>query len=154
MDRGQTPHDYLIGVSIMLVVLFGIFAFVPGIYEPFQEPVGTEEEAMADRLSQRLVDDHAVPGTSRTLDNDALNTTMQDSDEFDSFLERSGIPAATTQTNVTLWVNQSRPVDVTGDLDNESTYHVNQTSAATSIRVVRFSNDRCESVCRLIVRIW
>lgn len=155
MDRGQTPHDYLIGVSIMLVVLFGIFAVVPGIYEPFQEPVGGEEHAMADRIGERIVGDHSLPGTTNTLNYTRLETTMQDGStggDFATLLDRAGVPE-TTQVNVTL-LKRNPPVDLTQGNDLEDIYYLNRSTAATSVRIVRFDDDSCEPVCRLVVRVW
>lgn len=154
MGRGQTAHDYLIGVSIMLVVLFGIFAIIPTIYEPFQEPIGTEEEAMADRLGERIVSDHSVRGASNTLNYTRLENTMRDSGKFDTLLDRSGIPSDRTQVNVTLRELESPVDDLTKGLDDENRYFVNRSTAATTIRIVQFPEKDCKPVCRLIVRVW
>jgi len=156
-DRGQTAHDYLIGVSIMLVTLFGIFAFVPGIFQPFQEPIGTDEEAMADRVGDHLVTDHAVAGARNTLDGDALKTTLTDDSAFLDLLQRAGVPADRRQVNVTVSQADGTRVDTGATWSrpsDEHVYFVNQSVSATTIRVVQFQDGRCDPVCRIIVRVW
>lgn len=153
-DRGQTAHDYLIGVSIMLITLFGIFALVPGIYEPFQEPVGPEEAAIADRVADRLVQDHAVRGTQNTLNYTALEGTLHSDSDFERLRERAGMPDDYRQVNVTVMRPDGSRLGVMGDLDHESEYFLNRSVSATSIRTVRFEDNRCDPVCKVLVRVW
>jgi len=51
--RGQTTFDYLVGISVLLLTLLFVFAFVPGILEPF---TGTtqEEPVVANRIANQL----------------------------------------------------------------------------------------------------
>jgi len=63
--RGQTTLDFTIGVTIFVVVLAGVFLFVPGTLQPFEE--GGQENIVtvnrvADQLSeQSLVADPTTP---------------------------------------------------------------------------------------------
>ncbi len=51
--RGQTTLDFAIGVSLFLVVLASVFAFVPGLLQPFQT-TGDGTAVVADRVGDRL----------------------------------------------------------------------------------------------------
>lgn len=144
MERGQTAHDYLIGVTVMLLTLAGTFALVPGLFTPFQEPVAGDEQTMADRLADDLVEQHQMPRRSNTIKSGSLDTALED-DNFENTLARSGIPRSGINVNVT--------VDG-GNLDGGDPYTTDEGAAATSIRIVRFDTDVCDPACRLIVRVW
>lgn len=51
--RGQTTLDFAIGVSLFLLVVIGVFTFVPGMLSPF-EATAREETAGADRIATQL----------------------------------------------------------------------------------------------------
>lgn len=52
--RGQTTMDFAVGVSVFLLVVAFVVAFVPGIFEPFE---GTDRTQTADRLGATLSGD-------------------------------------------------------------------------------------------------
>jgi hypothetical protein len=52
-DRGQTTLDFAIGISIFLAVMLFVFAFVPGILEPFNLS-GEEDIALSERIASDL----------------------------------------------------------------------------------------------------
>lgn len=63
-DRGQTTLDFTIGVTIFVVVLAGVFLFVPGTLEPFE--TGGQEDIVtvnrvADQLSEQLLTEPEDP---------------------------------------------------------------------------------------------
>lgn len=62
--RGQTTLDFALGVSIFLAVVLFVFAFVPGLLEPFA--LNSEEDTVlagqvADRLAQDTLGDPDEP---------------------------------------------------------------------------------------------
>lgn len=158
MSRAQTPHDYLIGVSLLLITLFGVFAFVPGMLQPFAQPVGADDGAAADRLGERLVSDHAYDGQQNTLNGSALADTLRgDTDgDFETLLDRAGINRSIQFVNVTVMQPDGTRVDDTWDRpEPESEYHVNVTDAASAVRVVGVEEmSGCDPVCRIVVRVW
>lgn len=158
MSRGQTPHDYLIGVSLLLITLFGVFAFVPGMLQPFTEPVNADDGTAADRVGERLVADHAIDGHQNTLNGTALEDTLSgDADgDFDRLIERAGVNRSLQFVNVTVsHPNGTRLDDGWGRPDPESEFHVEVTDTATAVRIVDADGiEGCEPVCRIVVRVW
>lgn len=63
-SRGQTTLDFAIGVSIFLSVMLFVFAFVPGILQPFnlsgEEDIVLSERIASD-LSQGTLGDASTP---------------------------------------------------------------------------------------------
>lgn len=155
-DRGQTVHDYLIGVSLLLITLFGVFAFVPGMFQPFSQPVGADKHAAAERVGERLVSDHALPGEQNTINGTAYEDTVKKPGMFTDMLDRAGVNQSLQFVNVTLsHPNGTRLDDRWGRTDPESEYHVETTTAATTVRIVEAEGiDGCDPVCRIVVRVW
>ncbi len=140
-SRAQTEFDYVVGMTLVLLTLTGVFAFVPGIYEPFQDPVDADNEATADRIADELLTASAVQGSSNTVDGEQLRQNIQTVNP----------PGETGTVNVTVQ-------DGTEILDGSgSNYADNRQPAATSVRVISLANDTsgdCTPVCRLVVRVW
>lgn len=62
--RGQTTLDFAIGISLFLLVLTGIFLFVPGALQPFAQ--GAQEDTVtvnrvADTLGESLLSNTSTP---------------------------------------------------------------------------------------------
>lgn len=143
--RGQTPADYLVGISLLLVTIIGVFAFVPTIFQPFEQPANPDDSAMADEVADDLVRNHTMLGEERTLDLDELNET------FGSGLQASdlgGVPEW-KQVNVTLWSGDRRVTDANGDDPWQG-----DTAGGTTIRTVTSYQGACADGCRLVVRVW
>ncbi|MDS0298483.1 hypothetical protein NDI76_06995 [Halogeometricum sp. S1BR25-6] len=64
-DRGQTTIDFVVGISIFLLVVAFVVLFVPGIFDPFD---GTSRTQAADRFAATLASDAlGDPATPATL---------------------------------------------------------------------------------------
>ncbi|MHB9285712.1 hypothetical protein ACKVMT_01570 [Halobacteriales archaeon Cl-PHB] len=147
-ERGQTAQDFLIGVSVLLLTLFGVFGLVPQFYEPFADPVDASEETMADSLAERLVSEHRVTGTTNTLNHSQLQANVTSTTALRRQARAAGVLDRKV-VNVTLLDGPTR--EWTGG----PTYHQNTSIGATAVRVVRFDNaSRCSPTCRLVVRVW
>lgn len=159
-DRGQTPQDFAIGMSIFLLAVLTVLTFVPSIFTPFTAP-DTAIDGQADRASTAALNDLAVDGSSTEL-----NRTETES-WFATYQSRSTEDLATAlgiepyrSVNVSVV-----PLDATG---NESAVTINGTtltagerytdqSSSTMVRIVTIpglSGDTCEPGCRLVVRVW
>lgn len=67
-DRGQTPLDFAVGVSVFLLAAIFVLTFVPGMLEPFEEST-QEEISAADRIATELVEETlASPDRPHLLD--------------------------------------------------------------------------------------
>jgi hypothetical protein len=51
--RGQTTLDFAIGISVFLITAMFVFAFVPGVLQPFTQGA-QEETVVADRVASQL----------------------------------------------------------------------------------------------------
>jgi hypothetical protein len=54
-DRGQTVLDFAVGVSVFLIVVAFVFAFIPGTLDPFTTG-GSEEPVVANRVADSLAE--------------------------------------------------------------------------------------------------
>jgi hypothetical protein len=146
-ERGQTQYDYLVGITVLLLTLSGVFLFVPGIYQPFQDPVDPTDRTVTQRLADTLVQQTVLPGTSRTLNATALDQSL-----------RTDWSATRTGANVRSYLDLN--VSVIDNGDNNIVVaggdpYVAEASAAATVRIVRFENgSQCDPTCRLVVRAW
>ena len=77
--RGQTTLDFTIGVVVFLIVLAGVFLFVPGTLQPFEQG-GQEDLVTANRVADQLAEQSlGEPTTPYVLSDDCtvafFNTT-------------------------------------------------------------------------------
>jgi hypothetical protein len=145
MDRrSQTPADYLIGISLLLVTIFGVFAFVPTVFDPFEEPTSPDEHVMADRLAADLVDNHTMHVAERTVDLDSLDAALG-SDVAD-VQAWAGIPDW-KQVNVTVKHGQSRVVWEGDEWRGDR-------PGGMSVRRIVSHQEACRDGCNLVVRVW
>lgn len=157
-SRGQTPHDYLIGVSLLLITLFGVFALVPGMFQPFAQPVDAGQDAAAERIGERLVTHHAIEGSQNTIDGEVLQDTLTDDTAFQNTLAAAGVNTSLQFVNVTVSHPDGTRLDTSWSgypPDSMAEYHVNTTTASSTVRVVDAEGiGGCEPVCRIVVRVW
>lgn len=148
--RGQTPNDYLIGIILLLLTITIALAYFPTLFQPFEEPVGSDEESMADNLASQLLADHAVPGEERTLNLTALNETVADPDD-----ELQQIPDW-MRWNVTVVDGDRGAVEVDGEPVRGGPEWGGEPAATTTRFVLAqdSDDDACEHGCRFIVRVW
>lgn len=126
-DRGQTLYDFAIGMTIFLLVIGYVFAFVPGLFEPFT-PETDSSPVRADRTVDFLTEDLlAENGTDAALNDTCTevffgtngtpsNACSRLSATGDETLvrDRAALPDSTS-INVTLVRNGSIATD-SGDL--------------------------------------
>lgn len=151
-DRGQTLQDYVIGISIFVVVVFLALSFFPGLLNDFQSGSVGDHEAQADRISRQIVTNNTVPGTENQLNATAIEGMMDQSE--DDLRQRFGVND-TVNLNITLEsLNGDYYINDTRTLTSEPNYY--DTTAGTSARIVTLSDDGygCSPACRLVVRAW
>jgi len=112
-ERGQTTLDFALGMSIFLLSLVFVVAFVPGMLEPFSGGAQSETPAV-----NRVADDL----TQRTLSNASAPYVLDETCTVELFT--AGVPAECRYDGTTLsdrvGVLERSPVNVTirGDLDD------------------------------------
>ena len=139
--RAQTEFDYLVGMTLLLLTLTGVFLFVPSIFQSFQDPVDGADRASAKKVADDLLTQHTVPGMSNTVVYADLNASIQNGTET---VGRQSVNVSLTNGTGTVTSGGSSFADT-------------DATAATIVRVVRLADDsdgRCDPACRLVVRVW
>jgi hypothetical protein len=148
-DRAQTQQDFAVGVSVFLLGVFFVFAFVPTTIAP--TGADTESSAyVADRLAESVLEDVTDPAEANAVDGDSLgrfflfhNTTADLRANYS--LER------TTQANVTFETLNGTTVRAPiGNYTLAAGEEYPGQVGVSQARVVRVGNDRF----RLVVRVW
>jgi len=122
-DRAQSVFDYAIGVSLFIVVVVGVIAFVPVAFSALNDTGGVSsgDELVADRAADNLVESAFVSSTSGHLDPECVAAYFDGTSECGF---RSGTTLAPDAG-----VAAHHPINVTVEAD------INQT------------NDKREALC-------
>lgn len=155
-DRGQTPHDFALGIGVFLLTVAFVFSTLPGLAEPFETDVTAVEEAHADRAAATLVDHLSSGAGPGALDPDVATTFFRQNETGDSLRGFLGL-GTESPVNVTV-TNGSRPVELTDGEGEAATLTAGDALAdrpvATTVRLVSFTGERhCEPTCRLVVEV-
>lgn len=154
-DRGQTLQDYVLGVSVFLLVVIGLLtAILPTVLAPFEDTVGGDKTAQADRIAEQLVGNNSVADNTNQLNATALEQVV--SADQATLRNQFSLPRG-SNVNVTIseMDGTSRIIGPSGD-PLSSPRSPGQNPAATSARVVTLNDDSsgCQPACRLVVRVW
>jgi hypothetical protein len=165
-DRAQTGIDFLVAMSVFLIAVGFVFAFVPSMFQPFGGS-GVDNALIADRSAAylaeyALVEDPANPGVLSTVctaaffdeDEDLAesNDCNFDTGEIDDLNALFGVP---DWKSVRITIGE--PDDVTYEEGNE-VYEIemqrgddpSSSSETVSQRVVSIDGEPYE----LTVRVW
>jgi hypothetical protein len=157
-DRGQTQQDFAVGISVFLLAVFFVFAFVPTTIAP--SDANTESESyVVDRVGNSVAENVTAPEEAGRLDTDAA----------ERFFAAHGSGAA-VRANYS--VAETTAVNVTLETLAGVTVAVNATDGAvgpgasgiiaragdrypggvgvSATRIVRLDDRRY----RLVVRVW
>lgn len=154
-ERGQTLQDYVVGVSIFVVIAFAALGFFPNVLTSFQSDTQEDAIAQSERVANQIITNASTTGTVNELDVEVVEDITQ---RNESQLRDRYVLGQTADINVTV---ESLDGDqyVGGEtgatnLTTDEPYHGN--SAGTTARVVTLSHDppNCRPGCRLVVRIW
>ncbi|WP_058997609.1 hypothetical protein [Haloarcula sp. CBA1127] len=177
--RAQTPQDFAVGVSVLLVTIIGVLAFVQGsAIGVYESPDVQRNQPIADRAATYLVENHSVEGTrnliryntsggiSESLNKDEANppgTLVLDGLKSNAGLNTATQRRTNASLNVTV-VNASSleagtrdpAVDDHGQRLAWGPDAADRNNIATTSRVVKLTNatGQCDPVCWLIVRVW
>jgi hypothetical protein len=151
-DRGQTLQDFILGVSIFLIVVVFVFGLFPNFLSPFTAGVDASERAQADRLARNLIENHSVESADNTLNGTQLAITMQEPES--TLRERFGL-ATTANINITVReLSGQQVVQYNGTPLATGNNRENETSGSVSRIVSIAGSEKCQPGCRLIVRVW
>ncbi|PSQ34164.1 hypothetical protein BRD08_10520 [Halobacteriales archaeon SW_10_66_29] len=154
-ERGQTIHDYLLGIVLVMLTIAGVFAFFPDVFVPFQEPVESEDRQMAGELATELVEVDSTMDGRRTVNLTALERTLEDPDALGVLVNRSGIPEW-KQVNVTVRDDETVLVRGESSTTGSAFYEGSSAPPATAVRTIQAQNrsHACADSCELVVRVW
>jgi hypothetical protein len=152
-DRGQTLQDYVLGVSVFLLVVIGLLtAILPTVLAPFEDTVGGDKTAQADRIAGQLVGNTTV--SDNHLNASALEQVV--SADQATLRDRFSLPrGSTVNITVSTMDGSSRIVGPSGG-PLSSPRSPGERPAASSVRIVTLNDDSsgCQPACRLVVRVW
>jgi hypothetical protein len=150
-DRGQTTHDFALGISVFLVASLFVVSFVPGVTAPHTDGITEPEQEYARTVSGTLVSNLSTGESPTTLD-DAATIDFFTTDWGETGLQSRFALRNTTRLNVTLrGLGEGDGVLTScgGDRCAVGPRYRDQ-SAATAVRLVRFDGEPY----RLEVRVW
>ena len=158
-ERGQTAHDFALGMGLFLVTAAFAFSFVPTTLTFTKADPGPKEATQAERAAMTLIGNLSTGEYQNTLNStataDYFNTTSSEEELHDDL----ALPV-TAQINITirelggdviltLEDSNGKSVDTAAGRD----YDQNQ-PAAEVVRIVTMSHESCDPACQLIVRVW
>ena len=172
-SRAQTPQDFAVGVSVLLVTIIGVLAFVQGsAVGVYESPDVQRNQPIADRAATYLVENYSVNGTRNHIrynTSSGIDASLSGYNaELDTLKDKAGLDVATERrvnprVNVTV-VNASSLK--TGTRDPAVDDHdqrlawgpdvADRDNVATTSRVVKLTNatGQCDPACWLVVRVW
>lgn len=152
-DRGQTLHDYVLGIGLFALVVVGLLtALLPTMFAPFEDTVGGDKRAQADRIADQLVANTTVPGESNRVNATEIEHVV--SADQEGLRDRFTLPKS-SRINITVsTMNESGVVTSASGTTLATADGPGDNPAATSARVVTLSDDSCPTACRLVVRVW
>ena len=146
--RAQTTVDYAVGVSVFLIVVAFVFAFVPTMFDPFAGEQG--ESLVADRAATQLSSDLlADPATPYALDGECV----------EDFFEGSGpVPDQcgydTRSLRDALGVDPSGGLNVTLERGGVTVHSAGPSAASNSVVTAQRFVTVDGRAHRLYVRAW
>ncbi|MBV0902020.1 DUF7287 family protein [Haloarcula salina] len=169
--RAQTPQDFAVGVSVLLVTIIGVLAFVQGsAIAVYESPDVQRSQPIADRTATYLVENFTVEGTRNHLvynTTGGINASLDaDTAELDALKADAGLLVASERranprVNVTivnastLFESRRAPAVDDGDTLAWGPDATDRQNVARATRVVKLTNtDQCDPVCWLVVRVW
>ncbi len=151
-ERGQTLQDFVLGVSVFLIVVVFVFGLFPNFLSPFTAGVDAAERSQADRLARNLIENHSVEAADNTLNGTQLATTMTESES--TLRKRFGL-GTTASINVTVReIDGQQVVQYDGTVLATGNSRENETSGSVSRIVSIAGSEKCQPGCRLIVKVW
>jgi hypothetical protein len=156
-SRGQTPQDFAVGISIFLLTVMFVFAFVPSVLQPSQASEEVILTTEGDRVASNIVSNLSVPGRPNHLNESKLDDFVTKyKNNTDTFRYDYGL-GTFTDVNVTI-----RKLNGFGTVDDDESPHEpyrfgEQYQAQDAVvveRVVTMDHPQCQTGCKLIVRLW
>jgi hypothetical protein len=131
-DRAQTVQDFAVGVSVFLLAVAFVFAFVPSLFTPFSPSVDPGADQQATRVAAAMVDDLSQPDRPNWLRLSAVDAEFTKSQ---SDLQNDYDLPRVSQINVTLMPMNQTKAQADGPVLEAGRPYSGQPAAST-VRVV------------------
>lgn len=151
-ERGQTLHDFALGVSVFLVTVSVVLTMIPGIFAPFSASTQSQHSVVADQVASGVLDDLTEDGRRNHLDTAGT----------DAFFDGSTVPGTAADLRNRYRLERFTKVNVelvTGDESFSIGDDYEGEAVASTQRVVTMNGTgdggwSCSPSCRIIVRVW
>jgi hypothetical protein len=150
-DRGQTTHDFALGISVFILASVFVLTFVPSVTAPYVEGVSEVEQEHARTVSRVLVGNLSTAESPTTFDDDRTVDFFTTDWGETGLQERFGLRNS-TNLNVTLRGLEEDDGVLTscgGERCVAGQVYRDQ-SVATTVRLVRYD----DQPFRMEVRVW
>lgn len=160
-DRGQTPHDFALGIGLFIMSVAFAFAFVPTAFTFSDTGGGADDAKLAQRSAAQLLANFSAGEDQNTINATATADYFNTTDAEAELQEDLTLPS-TAHINITV-----RPLEndrfVVMTASDESNVQLTagrqlpgNLEVAKVVRIVQTSNDEaeCQPACRLIVGVW
>ncbi|ELZ85772.1 hypothetical protein C453_08153 [Haloferax elongans ATCC BAA-1513] len=146
--RGQTTQDFAVGVSVFLLTVAFLFAFLPGVLTPFEAGPTASESAQAGRVATTIHTNITVAGYENKLDQTAADAFFAPTPTGNMLRTRLSLPES-ARVNVTIRDSNETVVVLDGTTFSGGERYTGQPAARTT-RLVRHGSE----TYRLEVRVW
>lgn len=155
--RGQTLHDYVVGISVFVLTVAVVLGLLPSVVAPFQGGGGAADASLSTQVGDRVVSTLSLDGAPNVLDGEEVSALMalDESDLRDRFGLRSH-----QYVNLTLQALNGSTVLTDGAGGTGAVQRAGASAlgedAVTAARVVQIDDPGfdCRPACRLVVRVW
>jgi len=149
--RGQTLHDYSIGIGLFVLAVAATLTAMFGLVDPLSVGVTSEDVSQSERISESVVANHSTARQPNELRADRIEATLDRSP--DQLKSRWGVESS-TNLNVSVETLDGSAVASHGGTKLAVGSTPDQRETGTAARVVTFDESVCDPACRLVVRVW
>jgi hypothetical protein len=146
-ERGQTQQDFAVGVSVFLLTIMFVFAFVPNVFAPFGGQPNEADTARAERLAVGVLGNITEEGDTNRLNRTKTERFFEHQEDSTDF-RRNYTLQSTVQVNVTMEHLDGSKIESMGDVYAGDPYWGR--SSASITRIVRLDDQRY----RIVVRVF
>lgn len=159
--RGQTPYDFALGISVFILTIALVFAFVPSALTFAEADPGAKESKQANRAAGTLIENLSTDQRQNELNGTATGDYFN-STSNESALQEDLALESTTEINVTVrWLDGTQVAAVEDSYGNDILLTGGRSipegqPTAEIVRLVTISNDDidCSPACQFIVHVW
>jgi hypothetical protein len=160
VDRAQTVQDFALGMSVFLLAVAFVFAFVPSLTGPIWEGATATEVAQADRAAATLLETLSTDGAGNAINGTAAAVAFQSTLSGGRAADTLGL-AEPVGVNVTV-LSADRETTLTTrtpagtDVALAGGEPYREQSAATVTRTVAADSagGGCDPACYVVLRVW